>query len=791
MSIPLLAMCCVISGDVRSAAGMPLASAQIDVRGVRSSSDVRATSDAQGHFTLTAGPGSYRLAASARGYAPVTVSVEADHDVPVVVTLEPLDSPKLRQIGAITVDGRLAPNVGAIPSAVITRSDFDLLGDDRIIDGLQTLPGATFARPDGGAASAVSVVALRGPDPSESLVALDGQLLNDGNTGDVDLSRFPVSAFSALDVTEGLGPEDSNGSNTFGGAIDLVSLQPTRDPHLAVALSGGSFGRSEAWFNATGTQGRLGYAAALDDQHESGFVNATAPLYSTTDPTCAPCATRLGSAIASHLALGALTWSFAQNADVTARVFVLGDDRDASSSINGIDANPADVGTPQYGQLVGPGNQTFDQTIRAYQVRSRTPLGAGELTGDFSFSDNSVGIDGGSASPYDIVHIDHRDNAGLTWQRTFSDAQFAVGGYTRYESLEFLAPPAADGSALSAAENEPLLGQTIDVAFVRGGFTPTAKLRLDGGVFASRYTTFGSTVDGRFGAIYSADKQTSVRFSLGTGFRAPLLIERYAFPYAQLTLDGNNVFIGQGSPGEHPERATEYELGASRELTRASTLDASLYRTNLRDPVEIFYPFAAVAAGACTANSYAHPLPACVSFNSNVGNAVYTGAELRFVQRFTPQHLFLTARYGINVAYPKDLNAQFSNPTSGGNLVDNAQFLGIPQQQGSLQIDWSNRGWHAAGSAVFRGSNNELNLAPFTTVDALAGKQVGDGLDLSLAATNIFNGGEGRFTVFGGGEPYRGIVGDDASGAPIFGPLPTDALHVEPAAIRLILTARR
>jgi outer membrane receptor protein involved in Fe transport len=782
----VLAMCCLISGNVHAISGQPLSGVRVELRG-----GPHTTSDAGGNFALTANPGQYQLAASARGYAPLTVAVDANHDVPIQVALEPLDSPKLRQIGQVTVDGRLAPIVGAIPSAALTRSDFGLRGEDRIIDALQMLPGVTFARPDGGASSAVSVVALRGPDPSESLLALDGQLLNDGNTGDVDLSRFPVAAFSALDVTEGLGPEDSNGSNTFGGAINLVSLRPTKDPHVAFSLSDGSFGQTEAWFNGTGTIGRLGYAAALDNQNEAGFVNATAPLYSTSDPTCAPCNTRLGSAVASHLALGTFTWSFAQNTDLTARVFVLGDDRDQSSAINGIDENAGDVSMPQYGQLAGPGNQTFAQVIRAYQLRGRSPLGAGELTGDVSVSDNSIDVEGGSASPYDLVHRDHRYNGALTWQRTFANSQFAVGGYTRYESLEFIAPPASDDTMLSPGEAQPLLGQTINVLFVRGGFTPTPKLRLDSGIFGSRYTTFGTNIDGRFGAIYTADPRTAIRFSLGTGFRAPLLAERYQYPYSQLTLDGNFVFVGQGSPSEQPEHATEYELGASHEFSRQSTLDVSLYRTNLRDPVEVFYPLAAVAAGTCADNSYAHPIPACVSFQSNVGNAVYTGAEVSFVERFAPQHLFVTARYGLNSAFPKDLNAQFSNPTSGGNLVDNAQFLSVPQQQGSLQLDWSDRGWHSAAAAIFRGTNNELNLAPFTTLNALAGKHVGPVLDVSLAATNLLNAGAGRYTIFGGGAPYRGVIGQDASGAPVYGPLPTDALHVEPFGVRLIFTARR
>ncbi|MBD5657651.1 MAG: TonB-dependent receptor, partial [Candidatus Eremiobacteraeota bacterium] len=784
----LLAVCCMIGGNVHAISGAPLAGARVELQGATTPP---VTTDAAGDFSFLASPGTYRLAASASGYASVTGTVKADHDTRLGVALEPLDSPKLRQIGAVTVDGRLSPINGTIPSVTLTRSDFDASGEDRIIDGLQQLPGATFARPDGGAASAIAVVALRGPDPSESLLALDGQLLNDGNTGDLDLSRLPAAAFSAVDVTEGLGPEDSNGSNTFGGAIDLISLRPTKDPHYALSLSDGSFGRSEEWLNATGSVGRLGYAAAFDDQNESGYVNQTVPLYSASDPSCAPCATHLGSAVAAHLALGTLTWSFSQNADVTARLFVLGDQRDQSSALNGIDRNSSDIGMPQYGGFIGPGEQTFSQDLRAYQIRARAPLGAGELTADLSESDNSVDLAGGAASPYDLTHQDRRYNGGLTWQRTFATSQFAVGGYSRYESLDFLATPSATSEALTASQAQPLLGQSIAVVYARGGFQPTARLRLDGGLFESRYSTFGSNLDGRFGAIEQVGSDTALRFSLGTGFRAPLLLERYQFPYDQLTLDGNNVFVGQGSPNEHPEHATEYEFGVSHEFSKRSTLDFSLYRTNLRDPIEIFYPLAAVANGSCRNNSYAAPLPGCVSFQSNVGNAVYEGAEVRLSQSLVPRRLFLTASYGLNVSYPKDLNAQFSNPTSGGSLVGNAQFLGVPQQQGSLQIDWNDAGWHAAGSAVFRGNNNELDQAPFTIVNALVGRRIDRYFDLSLQGTNLFNAAAGPFTQFGAGVPYRSVVGQNAAGGSVYGPLPTDALFVEPAGVRVILTVRQ
>ncbi|HEX8806654.1 MAG TPA: TonB-dependent receptor, partial [Candidatus Aquilonibacter sp.] len=530
----LLAVCCTVTIHVHTSAGAPLAGAQVVLHGPNTYTEF---TDKSGVARFTANAGTYNVDTSAQGYHGVSIDLFLRDSAAIDVTLEPLDAPTLRTIGTVTVDGRLTPIRGVIPTVTVTRADMDRLGNNRVIDALMALPGATFTRPDGGSASAITVVSLRGPDPSESLVALDGQLLNDGNTGDLDLSRFPVAAFAAVDVSEGLGPEDSNGSNTFGGSINFVSLRPTVTPQFNFQESGGSFGQSEQWINATGTHDRLGYAFAFDNQHEAGYTSQTVPLYSTVDPSCQPCDTHLGSSVAAGAALANMTWTFSQNANIAARVFLLDNVRDQSSSVNGIDLNSFAVGTPTYGQFIGPGPLSFLQNIRAYQVRSETPLGAGELTANLYASDNGVTIDGNPSNPaYDITHQDRRYFGGLNWQRNFATAQFAVGGYTSYESLEF------------PGQTIPLLGQTINVLYVRGGYQPAERLRLDGGVFESHYTSFGANLDARFGAVYEIDPKTSMRFSVGTGFRAPLLFERYQFPLTDLVQDANGVFIGQGNP---------------------------------------------------------------------------------------------------------------------------------------------------------------------------------------------------------------------------------------------------
>ncbi len=163
----------------------------------------------------------------------------------------------------------------------------------------------------------------------------------------------------------------------------------------------------------------------------------------------------------------------------------------------------------------------------------------------------------------------------------------------------------------------------------------------------------------------------------------------------------------------------------------------------MRDPIEIYYPEALAVAGACSAQTTTNVIPGCTSYNSNVGNAVYQGVEARFVQHFAQQHLYMTAMYGLNVAYPKDLNANFSNPTSGANLVNNQQFPGIPQQQGSLEFDWAQGRWHAATQAIFRGYNNELSQGPITWIDASVGFKLSDENDLMLQGTNLFNDAAG------------------------------------------------
>jgi outer membrane receptor protein involved in Fe transport len=755
----LLALCCLVSGHVLSSAGAPVAHAAVDLSGT---SIVATRTDAAGAFSVRIDPGTYHIHARAPGYAPTYAGpIVIDHDARIDVSLESLDSTQLRLIGSVRVDGKLALQRDAVPSINVSRNDMEILGLDRITQGLLAVPSVTFARPDGGGDTTPSLVALRGPDPSETLVALDGQIVNDANTGDLDLSRFPVAAFSNVAVTEGLGPSDSEGSNTIGGAVNIISLRPTREAHSAFSLSTGSFGRNEAWYNTTGTRGRLGYALALDDQQEHGYVDQFV-TWCNAAPPADPCSSaqplHIGSAVNGHSILANTTWTFSQQADISLRVFTLGNSRDVSGALS----TPADATAQGSGDpFLSPGPSNVAQHIRAYMAQGRSPFGAGSLVYNVSASNNDVAFasSGPGVSPYDVTHRDKRSTVSLQWERDTEKSELAMGGYLRWESF---AADFIEGGALR---------QNISSYFLRGAIHPNKRLRLQGGVYVSNYSTFGSNLDGRIAANYDVDENSVIRASIGTGFRAPLLAELYEIsPNQYSAFEDGNCVVAQGNPNERPEHATEYELGYARKFGETANLDVSLYRTNLRDPIEIFYPLANTGCPPPNPPFFAYPI--------NVGNAVYQGAEIRYAKRFDP-HLFLNASYGLNVAYPANMPAAVANPTSGGDLVAGQQFLNIPQQQGSLTLSWHNAGWHAGVDTVFRGKNNELNRGAFALLDAAIGRQYGN-MDVTLAGTNLTNAVAGKFTLPGMGVPYNGVAGA----------LPTDLYSIEPAAVRAIMTVR-
>ena len=257
----------------------------------------------------------------------------------------------MRTISRITVDRRLALPSGTIPSVLFSRKSLEEAGFNHITGALEQLPSATIARPNGGAPNAVAVVALRGPDPSETLVALDGQILNNTNTGDLDLSQFPISPFRAIEVTERLGPESASAANTIGGEVNLQSLAPTRDSHAMASFSYGSFNAATLAANATGSAGHIGYTFALGNATTQGFARDDAANFDNADGTTTR--RQLDSGVTTRTALANLQRTFAQGRDLRVRYFTIADRRDESAALRYLSAFVSANGQRKLNSIAG------------------------------------------------------------------------------------------------------------------------------------------------------------------------------------------------------------------------------------------------------------------------------------------------------------------------------------------------------------------------------------------------------------------------------------------------------
>ncbi len=116
---------------------------------------------------------------------------------------------------------------------------------------------------------------MRGPDPTETLVDIDGHPVNNGNTGDFDLSLIDPAALQDVQMLYGISPSSLIGPNTIGGGINIVTLEPSLTPHSLVRVYGGSYGTFGGTIQATGTDDRFGYALSLHGTTSNGSVNQT------------------------------------------------------------------------------------------------------------------------------------------------------------------------------------------------------------------------------------------------------------------------------------------------------------------------------------------------------------------------------------------------------------------------------------------------------------------------------------------------------------------------------------
>jgi outer membrane receptor protein involved in Fe transport len=774
-----------VAGTVTSLDGRPIADARIALDGP---SHVVGTSGADGHFSLApVEPGTYSARVSAARFtdpAVATIDVRDGETTSLAFSLARSNS-SLTTIGHVVTNGRDAVSTSATPVTTINTQAYADQGFSRISDVLQDDETTTLFHTVGGGSTVLPTsVAIRGPDPTETLVDVDGHQINNGNTGDFDLSMLDPADYSSVELVRGISPSSLVGPDTIDGAINIRTVEPTIEPHGLMRLNFDSFSGFGGTLQTTGTlDGRLGYVLSLHRQGSDGEVNEN--VFDQPSGTIQ----HVGSETLGSSALAKLRYSFGSSGAGYAE-FSFHDQsafRDLSAGLTtyaDADGEAAPPGLPVVDSYAGTTLQTHNA---GYGLDVSVPLGSSGPSGVAATSllfrhytsvvNESVDGPGADTTPYlfnsrdllddETLQLDHRiGNGALTLQYEIRNESLGtdfIPGVVNEQSILRQTPGLStssvarsvlddddSGGDTTAALSSLALGQTQRSLALRYTYNPTPALHFIVGTYYSQLSLFGHYLDPRLGFVFTPNSRTAVRASVGTTFQAPQLPE-LVVPNPLPVVVGNYISIG--NPNLKPDEATEYGLGVDRLINgganpTAASLD--LYRVNLRQPASPLNLPLDPNCGPASAGGDGTQCP--LSYPVNAGDGIYQGIELSVRHNFGP---FTTLRAGwaVRSAYLTQVPADIQD----GTLVVGEQSAGLPLHKTSIILVCAPPlGFTYGANLVYESLYNELNLPQYATLAAHLGYRFRS-FEVLLSGTNLTNVYDQKFTNPNGGVTYGGL----------------------------------
>jgi outer membrane receptor protein involved in Fe transport len=720
-----------VQGTVTDTSGVAVAGARISLRAAEYAE--KTVSDASGHFSFSGVAAvTYAVSADAKGYTPLSgrvVTVAAGKTTVIVLQLARSSTGNVATLGSVLVNGRQTVSTTSAPTVILDPQRLAAIGAQNVTNDLAQQMALTITRPAGGAPGLPQTASLRGPDPSETLIDIDGHIMNNANTGDFDLELLDPSEFTNIQVVYGVGPASLGGANAQGGTIDFHTIDPTPQDHGLLRVSAGNFDTSAYTLQATGTADqRLGYALSLHHYYSAGAVSDYLVSYQPIPRLPIVDQTTVGSAINATSTLAKVRYAFGSSGGfVQATYWNTAAYRDLSAPLS-FPNNPQDFG-PGSLFTAFPG-ASASSVAPSYALDLELPVGDRGASGIApaaltirhltSLLNQSVPNLPPGYNSYLLDERDVQNDNSAEWNRYLSDATVSLFADFRQEQL--ILPPSAP-----FAPGVDQLSQNQDTYAARGEWHPTEHLHYSAVLYLSNYSTFGTNFDPRLGFVWTPNANSMIRASFGTGFRSPLLTELAVNP--DLTA----------------EHTIEYELGYQQHLGPSSvapTLEIDAYHTNLRDPI-YFAPSTDPAKGQ-------------FSFIANLGNTVYSGAEFRAEQPLSSRAI-LKASYGIALAYP--INNPAEVDATAPPTVPYQQFLGIPPHKALLSVDGkAGEGFSYTVGAGWEAQNNELNRPSYWLYNADVGQQFGQ-TQLSLSAQNLGNEFADKFTLINSGPLFATPTG--------------------------------
>ena len=455
--------------------------------------------------------------------------------------------PDLAGLGAVVVTANRVPTEQldvASSITLVTAADIARKQQTTLPDVLKDVPGLNLVQ-TGGPGGATSVF-LRGTNANHVKVLVDGIDVSDPSapTGAFDFGQFLTADIARVEVLRG--PQSGlYGSDAIGGVISVVTREGQGPARFTAGLEGGSFDTFAQTGGVSGSTGPFHYAADVARLRVGATPVTPLDLLAPGEPRNddaydnITASTKLGYDVTGDFGLGLVARY------VNTKLRFTGDDFATGFP----DAAQSETDTRQYdargtARLAAFGGR-FNQTLGlAY--------GSSATTG---------------ASPHDPTSYYAGDRVKVDWQ---GQAKLAPG-----ETLVLGAEHQRDGVRLPISASE-----TIDSGYAEWASNPARNLNATVAVRYDANSGFGGQTTWRFAPTWFVEATgTKLEASVGTGFKAPTLSERFQdFP----------AFGFFGNPDLKPETSTGYDVGFEQSLLQGRLLrfGASWYHNAIRNLID-------------------------------------------------------------------------------------------------------------------------------------------------------------------------------------------------------------
>lgn len=555
---------------------------------------------------------------------------------------------------------RTASDPSTVPSSV-TVLPLNSLQASQVFDlqtALSQVAGVSVA--SYGASGSQSSLYIRGGSNAQTLFLVDGVRMSTRQTDFYSKSVIGGMGLAGFDRVEVLrGPQGTlYGSSAMGGVILMETAHGSGPFSGSLSGEAGSFNSRSGDLSVQGAAGKFSYSASFG----SSFTENDRP---NNDSRVTSFSTRLEIRPSDGLVLGA--------------------------TFRAQEGKYKELGSTDY---PSPGDVEADNYLgTAYgeyalgELRSRLTFGWNQMA--YTYTDTS-------GSPWASNSYNRSTRRILDWQNTWAPSSDVgvVFGYNTERST-FVTPSLGDSG----------LKDSSDGVYLSADWRALKELSVTGGIRYDHFDTAGNATTGRTGAAYRfLATKTKVRATVGSGFAAPGLTERY----------GDMSWYVANS-NLRPEKSNGWDFGVDQQLGSRASVGVTYFQNHFRDMI--------------VANYYGGGL---YQFQ-NVSRAQTRGVEFETSFKLTD-----TLRFKASYTY---LDAYDLSSNGSGYKHDRVAYK--PRNSGDAELSYqATRAWLVgAGLHVTadRLSTATTRIEDFTTVRVFTSYKVTEQLTLRARVENLLD----------------------------------------------------